>query len=305
MLNNKTEYQKSKNIETYKILQERQKKPLKWKIQASLQRINEWYEKQNGNVYVSFSGGKDSLVLLHLVRSIYPDVRAVFSNTGLEYPEIKRFVKKFENVIWIRPKKSFREVISIYGYPVVSKEQAKRIYEYKTTKSQKLRDSVWYGKDYGNGTQFKISEKWKFLVKAPFKISDKCCYYLKKQPFRQFEKNTKLKPYIGIMASDSSQRRQQIAQQGCNAFDLGMSRPLAFWTTNDIWDYIRQEKIEYCSIYDSGVDHTGCMFCMFGVHLQKRPNKFEIMRKTHPTQYKYCMEKLGVKKVLDYINVPY
>ena len=83
--------------------------------------ITEWYKHWEEKVYVAFSGGKDSTVLLHLVRSIYPEVPAVFSDTGLEYPEIKAFVRSVENVVWLRPKMSFKEVIEKYGYPVVSK----------------------------------------------------------------------------------------------------------------------------------------------------------------------------------------
>ena len=84
-------------------------------------RIREWYEHHNGEVYVSFSGGKDSTVLLHIVRQLYPDVEAVFSNTGLEYPEIVKFVKSFDNVTIIRPSMTFNNVIKEKGYPVVSK----------------------------------------------------------------------------------------------------------------------------------------------------------------------------------------
>jgi 3'-phosphoadenosine 5'-phosphosulfate sulfotransferase (PAPS reductase)/FAD synthetase len=73
-------------------------------------------------VYISFSGGKDSTVLLDIVRRDYPDVPAVFVDTGLEYPEIREFVKKFENVTIVRPTMNFRKVIDTYGYPFFSKE---------------------------------------------------------------------------------------------------------------------------------------------------------------------------------------
>ena len=76
------------------------------------------------NIYVSFSGGKDSTVLLHIVREMYPNIEAVFVNTGLEYPSIGLFARSKENVTTIRPEMSFREVILKYGYPLISKEVA-------------------------------------------------------------------------------------------------------------------------------------------------------------------------------------
>ena len=53
----------------------------------------------------------------------------------------------------------------------------------------------------------------------------------------------------------------------------------------------------------TGEQRTGCMFCMFGCHLEPHPNRFERLRFTHPKQYRYCMEKLGLDEVLNYIDV--
>ena len=102
--------------------------PLHAKIAMSKQRIKAWYEYWQGNVYVSYSGGKDSTVLLHLVRSMYPDVPAVFSDTGLEFPEIRKFAMSHESVSSVRPKMLFPDVVSTYGYPIISKEVAEAIY---------------------------------------------------------------------------------------------------------------------------------------------------------------------------------
>ncbi len=169
---------------------------LETKIQVTQTRILEWYKHYDGNVYVSFSGGKDSTVLLDLVRRMFPDVEAVYCDTGLEYPEIREFVKTLDNITWIKPKKNFKQVIKENGYPVISKEQALYIYEYKNTKSDKLRDKRWNGDEKGS---FKISEKWKFLVDAPFKISNNCCYTMKKVLLnvlkKQLKRNHLLEPW--------------------------------------------------------------------------------------------------------------
>jgi 3'-phosphoadenosine 5'-phosphosulfate sulfotransferase (PAPS reductase)/FAD synthetase len=102
-------------------LLQRQRLSLNLKETFTALRIREWYEFWDGKVYVSFSGGKDSTVLLHQVRKLYPEVPAVFVDTGLEYPEIRSFVKVIDNVTWVRPKIPFTQVIEKYGYPVVSK----------------------------------------------------------------------------------------------------------------------------------------------------------------------------------------
>ena len=109
-------------------LKELQALPLYRKIGITTARIIEWYQHWDGNVYVSFSGGKDSTVLLHIVRSIFPDVPAVFSNTGLEYPEIQKFVRGFDNVVTIYPKTKFMDIMGTYGYPLIGKEVSEAIY---------------------------------------------------------------------------------------------------------------------------------------------------------------------------------
>lgn len=120
-------------------LRQRQALPLRAKVLMTQNRIREWYNHFDGDVYVSFSGGKDSTVLAHLVHDIYPDVPLVFSNTGLEYPEIQSFARKM-GAEFIRPKMAFSEVLSKYGYPIISKETAEAINgARRLKKSDKLR----------------------------------------------------------------------------------------------------------------------------------------------------------------------
>jgi 3'-phosphoadenosine 5'-phosphosulfate sulfotransferase (PAPS reductase)/FAD synthetase len=274
------------------------------KIQSTKERVKEWYEYWEGQVYVSFSGGKDSTVLLNLVRSIYPDIEGVFVDTGLEYPEIRSFVKTFDNITWLRPKVPFHKIIEKYGYPVVSKDVSQKIDEIRNTKSEKLRNKRLFGDDNGVG---KISEKWKYLIKSDFKISHKCCAKLKKDPLKKYEKLSGKKPIVGTLTKDSRQRMFSYLRTGCNSFQTKrpMSVPLSFWEEKDIWKYLKEKKLSYCSIYEKGHKRTGCMFCMFGVHLEKEPNRFQKMKKDHPKQYNYCINKLGCGKVLDAINVNY
>lgn len=101
--------------------------PLDAKILMTEQRIREWYDYFDGDVCVSFSGGKDSTVLAHIVHSMYPDVPLVFADTGLEYPEIREFARRM-GAEFVRPKMIFVDVITRYGYPLISKEVAEAIH---------------------------------------------------------------------------------------------------------------------------------------------------------------------------------
>jgi 3'-phosphoadenosine 5'-phosphosulfate sulfotransferase (PAPS reductase)/FAD synthetase len=306
----------------------------------SRRRIHQWYHMFRGQVYISFSGGKDSTALADLVWRDFPNVPAVFSNTGLEYPEIVSFVKNLQAqgrpIEIIRPKLSFKQVIDKHGWPVVSKEQSQYINEYRTTKSDKLRETRLNGNKHGRG---RISTKHRYLIDAPFKISDKCCKALKKDPFAVYEKRTKRVAIVGTMADESSLRWQGWVKNGCNAFKAKRKRaaPLSFWTEQDVLQYIAQHELDYChAIYGDivnqsqlkqadflGLDEppppilkcakaqrTGCMWCMLGVDQETvesndGTNRFTRMKETHPVQYKALMEKYGAAEVLDYMGIPH
>lgn len=292
-------------------LQYKQNLPLDEKILLSRARIHEYYRYFSGNVFISFSGGKDSTVLLHLVRNLYPGVPAVFVNTGLEYPEIKEFVRSIENVTWLRPTRSFNQVLNEFGYPVISKTQSKFISEVQNS-SQTNQQTVslrltGFNSKGEKSPSMAIAKKWLFLIDSPIKISDKCCLYLKKKPIIEYQKISKRFPFIGTMAHESRMRRKAYLRNGCNilskSYLRAKSQPLSFWTEDDIWQYIHLYGLNYSSIYDLGEKRTGCMFCMFGVHLEKGQNRFQRMKESHPKHYRYCIEKLGIGRILDIIGV--
>lgn len=307
--------------------------PLDLKVAKSRQRIREWvgHYGEDG-VYVSFSGGKDSVVLLDLVRQEYPNVLAVFCDTGLEFPEIKEFVKTFDNVEIIRPRKSFREVITNYGYPIISKEVSNKIYDIQHSNSEKLIKRRLHGRE-GDGA-FKLPEKWHYLLDMDFRISDKCCYHLKKSPFRRYENKTHRVPILGNMACESMLRETWYLKYGCNAFEKSKpsSTPLGFWTEQDVYGYIVENGLEIAPVYGEikktpagryymdGRNRTGCVFCGYGCHREKCPNRYQQLEASHKRLYDYCIgggeyddtgmwvpsnEGLGFGKVLDDIGIDY
>ena len=307
------------NLNELKLLQNY---PLDLKIEKTKLRIREWvdYYGEDG-VYISFSGGKDSTVLLHLVRSLYPNIPAVYIDTGLEYPEVKKHVYKQDNVTILRPSMSFKQVIEEKGYPIVAKSVSNCV--------RLARKNIEDGKDtlrvrqirgLEEGSKFN-KKKWEFLLDAPFKISDECCNELKKKPMKEYEKRTGKVPFIATMADEGGVRREAYLKTGCNAFNSGKSQPMGFWTEQDVLQYIVKNNLKICSVYGdiveesdmlgnkyyrtTGEKRSGCLYCGFGAHLEQEPNRFQRLKYTHPKQYRYCMDKLGLKEVLDYINVKY
>lgn len=293
--------------------------PLNAKVRLTQMRIKQALLKYDGNCYLAFSGGKDSTVLKHILDEMGVRIPAVFVNTGLEWPEVRRFAQAQPNVVTITPKLKFAEVIERYGYPVVSKEQANYIHDYRTAKSEHTKHLRLYG---NRGGHFKISAKWRYLIDAPFKISHMCCNVLKKAPSKAYEKATGRVPFIATLAAESNLRKNQWIKYGCNAFDATRptSRPLSIWTEQDILEYIVRYKVPIASIYGevvtvregdttklklTGEQRTGCMYCMFGVHLEHEPNKFQRMHASHPKQWNYCINTLGCGRVLDTIKVKY
>lgn len=366
-------------------LQQLQSLPLEAKETMSMQRAVQWFEYWNAEVYVSFSGGKDSTVLADLCARVCQrygwTLYLLFVNTGLEYPEIQKFVKTFAEWLRrqyrikvvldiVRPDMRFDEVIKKYGYPIISKEVSNTVAgarrsikkgQYSLRLRQLGVKREEYGGLYDEGKhdyektveKSKFSQtKWRYLIDADFDISEKCCNHMKKAPSHRYEKETGRKPFIGTLASESMTRHAAWMKKGCNAFEgkRPTSQPLSFWTEQDILHYIKEYKVPYCSVYGdivpvsdepmidgqitvfdildnyevtdlttTGCDRTGCIFCMFGCHLEKEPNRFQRLKETHPKQYKYCIgggemvdgkwqpskDGLGLGKVLDCIGVKY
>lgn len=322
--------------------------PLEVKIKKSQQRIREWVNEWGvDGCYVSISGGKDSQVLAKLVKDMYPQIPLVYVKTGLEYKSVDEIGTTMADEV-LRPEKDFLSIIKQYGYPIISKEVAQSIHEcqfaiergkepppYRIERLKGLK----LDKD-GKKSQFN-QEKWGFLLDAPFRISHKCCVWMKKKPSKHYEKRVDRKPFLGTLTDESKLRQQKWIKVGCNAFEdkRPISAPLSFWRDQDILQYLLDNKIQIAEIYGqigyvdedgmfydnplfngsmelktTGVNRTGCVFCMFGINQDK--DKFLKLKKAEPERYDYVMrggkfdeygmwipdKGLGYKFVIDWLN---
>ncbi len=261
------------------------------------------------HVYISYSGGKDSTVLSHIAKSLYPDILHIFSNTTNEYPETIQHVKwerehNNTNLITVTPIDAkgdvwtFKKVVDYYGYPMFSKRVSNAIRTYQHALSNRTKNNSM---DYIN-RNFK-----KYLPYIECPISDKCCDKLKKEPIRRKAKELDLKcAILGILASESYQREKDWLEYGCNVFyerKDNQSRPLSFWTNQDIDEYIKTYNVKISKLYDMGYSRNGCMYCGFGVHLEESPNRFQKLHETHPVQYAYLINNF--KDILIQCDIEY
>ena len=328
-------------------MQQRQSLPLDQKIQMTKQRIKAWIEHwqdieisilprnalsnhvliealeqiADNSVYLAFSGGKDSTVLKHIIESMGYNVPSIFSNTGLEMPEIVEFVRRQKNVIEIKPKLNYRDAWKKEGLPIGSKKVARQIRTLK--KGSDGQENTYKLYDEGitsgghNAPSWKLAKKWRKFIDSDIRTSEKCCDHLKKEPIATFEKKTGLKgrSFTGMMASEGGYRETMTQ---CNTFTGKTTRssPMLFWTDDDVWAYIEKYNVEICSVYYErtvevngksitvqGEKRTGCMFCGFGAHLDKGLNRFQKMSVTHPRQHAIVMDRMGMRKAMEMINV--
>ena len=284
---------------TLEELTKRQQWPLAQKIDHSLGVIEAFASHFNGQVYVSFSGGKDSVAMLSLVELVIPNVKCVFVMTGCESPSVCRFVREqqqYHDIEIIRPQKKLKQIFAEYGFPLVSKQTAHDIECVRRNPyCESSRNKLW------RGNRYCIPERWMYLLNEPYNVSSRCCFWLKHQPAYEYGKRTGRHPYIGLLASESRQRMFGYVQQGgCNMFKTSgknkpRSLPLAIWNDDDVWAFIRDRRLHLPDIYEHGAKRTGCMGCGFGAHLN--PTGIETMRKLWPKWYDMVMnyENNGIR----------
>lgn len=312
----------------------KQQLPYQQKIILAKKRAWEFYEKLDGNCFISV-GGLDSITLLLFLRSIGINVPAI-SVSSLEDKSIQE-IHKLLGVTPVKPYKTKVEVIKDCGYPIISKEKASKIQllQNPTEKNKTVRHAIITGEcgkqgGYRKGTKMKLPQRWLDLFAgpendkygtnyktAPFKVSNDCCYYMKEKPCDDYAKQTDCHPYLGLMASEGGQREKALIKNGCNYYGKTVTRscPFAIFTRQDLLQLAVDLKVPVPKIYGiiakdadgtlktTRAQRTGCSMCGFGIHMEKRPHRFDRLREDNYKEWHFWMYDMGWGKVLDYIGV--
>lgn len=334
----------------------KEKMPYDFKVKYAKIRAQEFVKEcdmRGLNYHVSV-GGLDSITLLMFLRSIHIDVPAI-SVSYLEDRSIQRVhhqlgveclksALKPDGTHWSKP-----EIIQTFGFPVLSKEIAAKIelLANPSEKNKTVRHAIVTGEtgEYGGyqkNSRMKMSQKWleKFggfandeegtNYQIPnFKVSSKCCYYLKEKPCDDWAKAHNSVPFLGLMASEGGRRAKSLRINGCNYFGASTIRsaPFAIFNRQDLLQLALDLKVPVPEIYGTierdengqlrttGAQRTGCSMCGFGIHLEKRPHRFDQLKERNPREWQYWMyecctdeatgKKYGWARVLDYIGVGY
>lgn len=318
---------------------QKQALPYEAKKTAAKQRVLEYYHEmcdvRNANVHVSV-GGLDSITLFIFIRDYcHLDVPGISANI-LEDKSVQAVHEQL-GIEDVKPIKSKVAVIKEFGFPILSKEIATKIelLQNPTEDNKTARHAIITGEtgEYGGwqkDSRMKLSQRWLKLFggyenenegvnygKPDFRVSSKCCYYLKEKPCDDWAKSHNSYPYLGLMASEGGRRQKALMLHGCNYYGKTTIRsaPFAPFSRQDllrlalelnvpvpeIYGTIeRNAKGEY---YTTKAQRTGCSMCGFGIQLEKRPHRFDRLRKANYGEWYYWMYTVGWGKVLDYIGV--
>lgn len=263
--------------------------PHEEKVSRSNALVNEFVDTLAlENVFVSTSGGKDSACLSKLCKKLYPNIKHVMFNTGLEYKATVDLAKK-QGAEIVPPKIGWVKSCEKHGYPIGSKNISKRLGDIGNTPIGTVLSL--FNATYG------LSNKWLHLTSkefVDFKVSGYCCTEFKKKPSHQM----KLNPIIGTRIQESQNRRSAWKKSGCNSYSAdgkhGVSRPISLWKDSDIEQYIEDEHVELSELYKQYEQkRTGCKICPYGAQIDG--SRFDLFKRLEPKAYDYYINhtKLG------------
>ena len=302
---------------------------LNTKITRAQERIESLYNETNGKCYLSFSGGKDSTVILALIKqcedllTIPPGaIPAVFNDTGIELgatTEFVRWIKEnwYSNVITIRHDKrdSFDWILKHKGKPIKSKLKSENL-----GKRQRNPDNPFYLKQLlGDGTgHYKgtmIADQDLHLLHPDFdiKVGNKCCQYLKKKPFDKYGKENNMSGYMtGERAAEGGARlvkmeaRIKAGGSACTRTKGNMivKLPIVDWTDEDINEFIKAYNVPLSKAYTVyGADRTGCIGCPFAG--QRLASSLKALYDYEPLRYQAALHWLKDVYIAQDVQLPY
>lgn len=336
------EHKRRKRLE----MQALQALPYEIKVRKAKQRVREFIQgcDQLGfNTHVSV-GGLDSITLLCLIRSMNIDIPAISVST-LEDKSIIRVHKEL-GVTMLKPLKAKHEILQEEGFPVISKKIATKIMALQdpTENNATIRHAIITGEcgekgHFATNSAMQLPKRWLELFGGyenenegtnyqvpPFKVSSKCCEIMKEKPCDIWAKENNSKPFLGLMASEGGRRQEALEEHGCNYFGKTTIRsaPFAPFLRNDLLQLALDLNVPVPEIYGkivqdpngnlrtTGAQRTGCEMCGFGIHMEKRPHRFDKLYDRNPKAWDYWMNrcctdengnKYGWGLVLDYIGV--
>lgn len=244
------------------------------------------------NFYLSFSGGKDSTVVHHLLDMAIPENRIprVFANTGIEYVDIVKFVKALaqddDRFVIVNNTKNIRQTLEQEGWPFKSKEHSRKVRQYQHTGHI----SPYLERYLSNAkTQFKCPDilRYQFTEENKLKISELCCDKIKKATTKKWSQTShKTVPITGMRKEEGGAR----VQLGCILVIDGQIKKFnPILPVTDEWEewFIKQYNVELCRLYYEpfNFERTGCKGCPFAINLQEQ---LETMEKYLPNERKQC-----------------
>ena len=253
--------------------------------------------------YLSYSGGKDSHFLYWFIKEYLKrdDIKIVGINTYMEHHEIRDRILNNSDIVLFPKMKPF-EIKEKYGSPCFSKIQDDFIDRYQRgcrTKSlmERIYSRKFVGKDGKiHSSSFRLNKKARDLLLSNklHKISPKCCYYLKKKTAHDFEKETGLKPILGIRGNESALRKSQY--KSC------FTKDKKFTPIHDLSDELLEKiyikfNIEIPKVYQF-ITRTGCMGCPYGSYKGETEKELSLINEAQfrfVTKYfKESYEVLGI-----------